>query len=966
MKLFLFGFLSVFILNNSKAQFVNYGQNPPSLQWKHLNSAHFNLIFPVEISWKAEKLSQVLERVYEVENHSLPVKTQPISIILQTQPIESNAFVLLAPRRSEFNTLPPQDLEPNDWLNSLAIHEMRHVVQIDRVFNGKGIPIFETLQLSIFGVVFPTWFFEGDAVGMETLLSDAGRGRLPYWEVDLRANLLSGKNYSYSKYTLGSLKDNVPDYYRIGYFMVTKMRRDYGDSVFNKIYTGSLHLKPYPFSSSLRKQTGYNTNQFYHRTVDELKSIWTNKLKGITLPYYESVNKRVDSTTVNFLLPKPYTKNKILFLKEGLNDLPGIYSLNLSNRREHKILTIGAQTNPNFDYKNGVMVWDEIRNDPRFQYRTYSDIFQYDFKNHQKRKLTSRTKLFSPSLNPDGSKIAAVQVDPSYTFHLVILSKNQNYTLKQIPNPNNYFFETPSWDLTGTKIIATAVNSKGKALYIFDLVDSSQHLVKPFCYTELNHPVFGINNNLLFQSAKGGIDQIYSYSLANGKETQLTSVKFGAYNPQIIGDSIYFENFSALGKNISQISYSVESQIIRDTQNIFIHYYKPLLKKELGGSESFKKALMDDSIPGYNGESASSILNDSLKKPFFISPFHEASNLFYFHSLLPDIQNAEINVNSYIEGLKLTSTNLLNTTQTYAGIYYQNGVNSLEYQIGITYKKYFPEFLINFKDYKRNALAFGKDSIGEYFLPYSYRTRLLNFGIDIPLNFISSVQTYNVDFQVNTSFQNNYLLTIPLARFKNFNTYIKFPLHYSIALKQNRNRAARDINPKWGQNISLDFEHLPFSNNLKGHYFAINSGFYFPGLFTHHSLRLGFNYQYDIGIYQGQRSLDEINGFAYLPPNNLQNTFLVNYYFPISYPDLELGRFSYIKEIIGGLFYNRENFGSDPNLYHGYTTYGLDCRVNFNLLRFYLPIFQVGTKVIIFQDKSIKSPKFELVLTYNL
>ncbi len=970
-----------------KAQLTDFGQNPPSIYWRTLHTLHFNLIFPAELSWRAEKLASTLERIYSVENHSIPVKTQRISIILQNQPIESNAFVLLAPRRSEFNTMPPQDLEPIDWLNSLAVHEMRHVVQIDRVFNGKGSPILETLQLAIFGLVYPPWFFEGDAVGMETLLTDAGRGRLPFWDIDLRANLLSEKNYSYSKYTLGSNKDNVPDYYHIGYFMVTKIRRDYGDSIFNKIYTGSLRLTPYPFSSSLKKQTGLNTNQFYQKTIAELRKAWTDSLLKTKVRQYKPLNHRQDSIATQYLLPKPFENGELLVLKQGLDQLPGIYILRLpdggkashksqkiiQNKIEQKVITIGHQTNPNFDYKNGKMVWDETRNDPRYAYRAYSDLFEYDFSLKKKTKLTHQSKLFSPSLRSDGKSIVAVKVNTNYTFNLVVLDSSGLASIYSIPNPKNYFFETPSFDSTGNKIIAIAVNGNGKSIYEYDLSTKEERLLKPFSNVDLNRPIYGPSNTILYQSAKSGRDQIYMLNLANGVEKRLTDAKFGAYAPQKKGDTIYFENFSALGKNISQFSLKEEqksveplkeseqqnpfhpiqtivSNLVKDSQNTFIRYYEPLLGREPGSANEFKTAIKLDSVI----------------REYPIRNYKELNHLFYFHSLLPSIQNLNLTENTNVVGLKLSSTNLLNTLQAYAGLYYQNGVGSLEYQAGFNYKRWYPEFNLNFKDKKNNALAIESSSEGDIYIPYTFRTNTYNIGLDIPLRFVSSKYNYTIDLQVSTSYSHKYSVSIPIARFRKFITNIAFPIHYALLLEKDRILAIRDISPKWGQNISLDFEHLPFSKNLMGRYFALNSSFYFPGIASHHSLRLSYNYQFTEGVYSSFRYLDEINGFSYLPLNPLRSTFLLNYSFPIAYPDWEMSRISYVRRLIGGFFYNAENLGADPTIYSSYFTYGAEIKADFNLFRFYLPIFQLGTKVIFFQKNLIKGPRFELILNYSI
>ena len=948
------------------AQLVDYGQNPPNLHWNKIISPHFQIVFPKELGDRAERLANVLEQVYRVENHSIQVQTQPITIILQNQPVESNAFVLLAPRRSEFNTLPPQDLEPIDWLNSLAVHEMRHVVQMDRVFNGKESTLLETVQLGIFGLVYPSWFFEGDAVDMETVLTDGGRGRLPSWDIDLRANILSHKNYSYSKYILGSWKDNIPDYYRIGYFMVTKMKRDFGDSIFNSIYAGSLRLKPYPFSSSLKKYTGFNTRDFYLKTIEDLKRQWSDSLKKSQVIYYPVINQRKDSLAENFRLPQPYSKNEILYIRSGLDKLPGIYLYNLKTGHETKILTLGSQTNPNFDYKNGKMVWDEIRQDPRYAYRDYSDLFSYDFTHHIKQHLTYRSKWFSPNLSPDGKTLVAVQVRPNYTFALGLIDLKNPGQIQYVPNPHHYFFETPSFDPTGRKIISTIVSSKGKAIYQYDLEKKEEVLLKPFSNTEIDRPVYANANTILYQSSHTGRDQILSYNLDSHEEIVLTAAPFGAYSPKIQGDTVWFEDFSSLGRNISYFKLSTESQIPKDTNNRFLNFYKPLIKQEIGAIPSFKHLLnhlADDSLPIQPG-----IIKgpDTLFRPYPITKFRETGHLFYFHSLLPDVQNFTINSTTYLTGLKLTSTNLLNTTQTYLGIYYQNGINALEYQAGITYKKYYPHIIFNFTDKKRDALAVETTNTGSVFIPYSYRSRLLDLGLNIPLSFESSKNTYNTSFELTTSFQNNYDLSLPLSRFKNFNTYIKFPIHYSVLLEKNKKTSIRDIYPSWGQNILLDFEHLPFSDNLKGHYFSMNTGFYFPGILDHHVLRIGFNYQYNIGIYVGQRNLDEINGYSYLPANQLQNTLLINYYFPISYPDWEIGRWAYIRRWVGGLFYDRENLGADKTVYSGFSTYGASLRMDVNLLRYYLPIFQVGTKLILFQDSHLSSPKLEFVINYTL
>src|SRR5690606_41722379 len=68
---------------------------------------------------------------------------------------------------------------------------------------------FEELGFAFFGIALPTWFYEGDAVLTETLYSNGGRGRIPSWTINLRADRKSTRlNSSHVKisYAVSCLK----------------------------------------------------------------------------------------------------------------------------------------------------------------------------------------------------------------------------------------------------------------------------------------------------------------------------------------------------------------------------------------------------------------------------------------------------------------------------------------------------------------------------------------------------------------------------------------------------------------------------------------------------------------------------------------------------------------------------------------------------------------------------------------
>jgi hypothetical protein len=202
-----------------------------------INSSGFKLIFPAELKTEAQRMANTLPIIFPYEGSSLGVRKTHIPIIFQNQGVIANGFVQLGPKKSEFNSTPPQQFDSQDWLNNLAVHEMRHAAQFDLLTSGRPFPFPENIYFAWMGASIPLWFFEGDAVSTETSLTQSGRGRQPSWIMPYRASLLSGRKFSYSKANFGSAKDVTPGYYQLGYLMTSNMRSQFGKYIFRDLLT---------------------------------------------------------------------------------------------------------------------------------------------------------------------------------------------------------------------------------------------------------------------------------------------------------------------------------------------------------------------------------------------------------------------------------------------------------------------------------------------------------------------------------------------------------------------------------------------------------------------------------------------------------------------------------------------------------------------------------------------------------
>lgn len=925
----------------AKGQVFDNEQNPPGVKWMQINTVNFQIIYPSSFAREAERIANTLEFIIPKVSASLGKQPRKISVILQNQGTTSNGFVQLAPRRSEYFTTPSQEFDFQDWLNSLAVHELRHVVQFDKLSGNLKAPIFEELSLAIFGVTLPSWFYEGDAVGTETSLTKAGRGRLPSWELIFRTNTLSGFNFSYSKNYMGSAGDLTPGYYQLGYFMTSKLRRDHGQYILDSIMTriSRAPYRPYSLSNSIKKYTGLNTRKLHDSTVAELSRLWQKQSAEVKPEIYGSINKRSNNTPTDYLLPVAISPNEILVIKEGKAQAPSFYKVdNLGN--EKLILKIGYQEQPNFSYADGKIVWDEFRFDKRFQKRSFNVINIYDLANKSYRQLSHKSRLFAPALSPDGKTIAAVNISTGNEISIIELESKSGKQVKAYSNPSNFMFQTPAFNQDGDKLVFTGVSPKGETLFEINRQTGELIQLFPFQSQQISRPSYA-GDQIIFRAHYNGLDNIYRFDPATKKTFQLTSAPFGAFNPayEASKNQVLFNNYQAMGYDISSFAYNDSAGIeVSKLKNTFINYADVLVKQE-GDKNVF------DSVPD---------------KTFISRPYRELNNLFYFHSLSPIAENLNIDENPTL-GFKLLSNNKLNTLAFNTGYQFNSDLRKSEYLAGFTYKRFYP--VIDVRYINRARLAYSRKVVSgkPVFIPVNWREHFTEIELSVPFVFNRLNKTYSMGFRTSTSYTSRYEFE---NKPDNIISRLSFPMKYQVYLNRNTSRSPRDLAPAWGQNFTFSYQHFPFENKLNGDLFTLRTLFYTPGLYKHHSFQTRFNYQLNSGVYNTTNDIPLISGYYHLTPTkDLSTTLLLDYRFPLFYPDWEIGPLAYIKRFKGGFFADFENVFNERSF--SPRTYGAELSADMNLLRFYLPNFELSGKIIFVNQKPAQNPIFETGFSYN-
>ncbi|WP_162618732.1 TolB family protein [Pedobacter yulinensis] len=917
-------FILIISFQGLRAQIFSTAQNPLSVKWRKIEHGGFQVIFPAELESEAKRMAATLPVIYPAVAAGLHLKKTQIPIVLQNRGVIANGFVQLAPRKSEFFTTPPQAFDSQDWLNNLAVHELRHVAQFDKLTGTRARPFPELVYFAWFGASIPTWFFEGDAVVTETALTESGRGRQPAWIMPWRTNVLEGRRYSYSKAYFGSNRDVTPGYYQLGYVMMASLRKKSGRFISDSLLADIRRrpVRPYPFSTSLKKFSGPSTRRAFLASQEEAAQAWKEQAKKTPSDTYPALN-RTPRVATDYIMPFRLGRDSLIALKSSKAETPHVVLID-AQKKEHKIVGIGPQEQPWFSYARGVMVWDEIREDPRYKQRSYSVICRYDFASKRTRKLTSKTRLFSPSLSADGSRIVAVRADLKNHFELVVLNARNGAVLQTLPNPENLILQTPSFDRSGKRICYIGVSEAGKSIYLTE-DGKSNRIIGPE-RQQLARPVF-IEENIAFNAHYSGVDNIYMLDIKTKKISALTASKYGAFNISVSDSGRFvFNDYAAQGMQVTETALRERAP----GPDLFANLSVTAVAQEATGNV-FSQATPAATLP--------------------VSRYNSFSHLINFHSIVPTVDDANT------AGLELQSDNLLNTLSLYGGAKYHGDLRRFEYTADLRYRALYPVLSVLYRNRPRRSFYNSRGQI----MQGDWRENYVKLHASLPLSVNAGNHHYSFSLQAGTSITDRYAFqNLPAT----FAARQNFPLEYAFGFTHQLRRAERDIAPAFAQIIRLGYDHQPFDRALPGHVFSLETFFYFPGLLKNHSTLASFSYQQAEGANRFATAIPTVYGYNNVRARStLQNTLLLNYRFPLIFPDREIGPLAYIRNIRSGLFAHYENVGRDSNLGQP-KTFGLELMSSMNLLR-YQPVIDLGARLIFVNKIYNQNPILEFSFNYS-
>jgi hypothetical protein len=951
--------------------------NPASLRWYQVNTPHFRVLFPKGFEEQAQRVANNLEHIRLEESKSMGEPPRKLSVILQNQSSVSNGFVSILPRRSEFYAMPPQNynfIGTNDWLNLLSSHEFRHVVQYQHATRG-----FNRLFYYLFGATTlagmaqaaaPMWFWEGDAVATETAFTPSGRGRIPNFGLLFKSNLLEGRTFNYHKQYLRSYKHNIPDHYVLGYYMVSYLRKRTNDpQIWEKITARSWNVPfiPFAFSNAIKKETGLYVTDLYREMAKDFKATWEKELDNLELTPFSRVNNRKTTAYTDYLYPQVMEDGSILVMKKGIGDIEKFVLL---KEKEERVFTPGFINDSGMlSASNSKVVWNEYGFDPRWPIRNYSLIKTYDISGGKKRVVSkTRERFASATLSPDGNKIVTVRTTTEYKTQLIVLDFLTGKILKELANPQNYFYSMPRWSADGKKIVVLKTSSEGKTIAMVDYESDTFEDVLPPSQENLGHPVL-FGDYLLYNSPVSGIDNIYVLMLSTREKFQITSSRFGAYNPVITKDGkfIYYNDQTKDGLDVVKIAFDPATWRPFKATPDAVNFYEHLVRQE--GDSNIFKTVIQQALP----------IKRYSKLRGMINPYTWGLNV------ESDLTQASVGI---------ASRDILSTTAINLGYIYDINERTGSWGGKVSYQGWYPiidvsasiadrsvnEGNITYKKIvKPDTLTYTEN------LTFKWHEKTLEAGLRLPLITTNSRFAGNVTFsnyvgytQVS-EFQNSIdgggriiPSNLPQYFFRNYldQGNLRYN-HFTLSAYRLMKRSRRDINSKWGQRIIMETFGTPYGGDYTGNQFSVYGLLYVPGIMKHHSL-WGYgafqNTQIDVASIKTQEGLDNYTFRNRIPLPRGQSvsrfqefySASANYTFPVWYPDIAAGPVLNIQRLRANLFYDY-GLGQSPtfNVKRSYTSVGVEAKLDINIMRFF-PQFDIGVRYT--KGLSPSLSKFEVLI----
>ncbi|PKP39156.1 MAG: hypothetical protein CVT98_02990 [Bacteroidetes bacterium HGW-Bacteroidetes-15] len=872
--------LLILFTTDAAGQYYSSGQEPSWVKWRMHKAAFGRVIFSDEIDSLAATFTHYMNYALEVVPKSLVHQPRKFPVIIHSNSILSNGFVSWAPKRMEIVSTPSFDASPEPWLLSLAVHETRHIVQIDKLNSGLfklGYYIFGEQSVGAAAGLVPLWFLEGDAVFSETEHTLGGRGRQASFYQIYRTHLLSrnGSEYSYDKWLLGSYKNHIPNHYHFGYQMVGYANLKYGSKVWSNALN-RVSRQPYsifPFYFSLKKDISLSRKGLYIEAFNHLNTLW--KVKEVNVYMNDVIfliKNNIKNNHIEYKYPFLINDSTLIAFKTSLNNVSKITSVDLTTGKEKTIHHPGYITE-RLSSTEDYIYWTQYSSHPRWEYLNYSELWRYDIRKNSAQRLSLRTRYFNP-IEIDNGYVALIENTNDGKNFITILEENGE-KINSIPLPSTLEIKEICKDYSNG-IIARCASPNGSVILHYRNLESIPDTILGPVFRDISNITVD-KNHLYFTMTHQFKEEVFSLDLISNNIYRVSDTEYGISNFSIsdkgsIVASVFVKNGS-LPALIPNIKVPVlDTFIFEPNEPLYSSNNKP-----------------------------KDFIGDCEVKTIQSSKYSHIRNLFNIHSWATVYFNPLdiISGNNYsiYPGVTVVSQNLTSSLVSSFGYSYNqtHGFHAHAEWMG-----WFPKISLGVDVGNKYAILSGgplaTDSVIFQNKPLVKTSGRIRVPYMISSGYLLSEINIGVKFSQENTATWNYI--------EESYTENLFGIEPYLSLYLLTRMAHRDLRPKFGIYLYSGELSSPTQGSVFGTSFVALGGVYLPGLFSNHSILVN-------GQWEHQKTQQYIRSPRLIFPRGHPSmlyesafTSSFNYSLPIAYPDLPVGPILYLKRFFSNFFFD--------------------------------------------------------------
>ncbi|RVU48177.1 hypothetical protein EA187_01700 [Lujinxingia sediminis] len=454
----------------------------------------------------------------------------------------------------------------DDWLRVLVYHEYVHTLHIDtnpglsqwvnRIVGKQFHP----------NAILPRWYTEGIATYFETTRAGTGRVDSPLFSMWLRTAALEDELFTLGQSTgLPVAWPSGSAAYLYGGFFADYIARHHGESFirdFNHLY--GKRIVPYALNRSAREISGKGFDELWAGFMAEAQAK-ARARQTLTIARGVSPTDLVTRGGGRHQYPtlRPGEHPEITYYASAESAHPVFASVSAGGLEPHPLREAEGAAGPSAWTPDGnVLVYS--RSDTFERVYTFQDLFAYDARSGQTRRLTRGDRAREPAISPDGERVVHVR-NRRGTMELVVRPLDAPTEerivvsgLHHAPDDDAHWqqISRPIFGPGDDTVIFSwwRLDLRQRDLWEVNLNDGALRQLTDTAAHELD-PHLGPEGHLYYAADTGGVFNIFALDLETLQRWQVSNVITGAFSPVVTpdGDFIYVSLYTARGFEIARL-----------------------------------------------------------------------------------------------------------------------------------------------------------------------------------------------------------------------------------------------------------------------------------------------------------------------------------------------------------------------------------------------------------------------------